>query len=50
MLKHLGEFEAAGRVMRGVIAVLEEGKTVTYDLGGAAKTSEMAGAIIENMR
>ncbi|MEW6172029.1 MAG: isocitrate/isopropylmalate dehydrogenase family protein [Bacillota bacterium] len=50
MLKHLGEFAAAERVMRGVTAVLEEGKTVTYDLGGAAKTSEMAGAIIEKMR
>lgn len=50
MLKHLGEFGAAERVMRGVTAVLEEGKTVTYDLGGTAKTSEMASAIIENMR
>jgi isocitrate dehydrogenase (NAD+) len=50
MLKHLGEFEAAARVMRGVTAVLNEGKTVTYDLGGTAKTSEMAAAVIENMR
>jgi len=49
MLKHLGEFAAAQRVMRGVLAVLEEGKTVTYDLGGTAKTSEMAAAIIEKM-
>ncbi len=50
MLKHLGEFEAAARVMRGVTAVLHEGKTVTYDLGGTSKTSEMAAAVIENMR
>lgn len=49
MLKHLGELAAAQRVMRGVLAVLEEGKTVTYDLGGTAKTSEMATAIIEKM-
>ncbi|MEW6446793.1 MAG: isocitrate/isopropylmalate dehydrogenase family protein [Bacillota bacterium] len=49
MLKHLGELAAAERVMRGVLAVLEEGRTVTYDLGGTAKTSEMATAIIEKM-
>jgi len=49
MLKYLGEFAAAERVMRGVIAVLTEGKTLTYDLGGTAKTSEMATAIIEKM-
>lgn len=49
MLKHLGEFAAAERVMRGVLAVLKEGKTVTYDLGGTAKTSEMAAAVIEKM-
>lgn len=49
MLKHLGEFAAAERVMRGVTAVLSEGKAVTYDLGGSARTSEMATAIIEKM-
>lgn len=49
LLKHLGEFAAAERVMRGVTAVLSEGKTLTYDLGGTAKTSEMATAIIEKM-
>ncbi|MEW6572023.1 MAG: isocitrate/isopropylmalate dehydrogenase family protein [Bacillota bacterium] len=49
MLRHLGEFVAAERVMRGVLAVLQEGKTVTYDLGGTARTSEMAGAIIQEM-
>jgi isocitrate dehydrogenase (NAD+) len=50
MLKHLGAFAAAERVMRGVTAVLEERKTVTYDLGGTARTSEMAGAIIAKMQ
>jgi len=49
MLRHLGEFAAAERVMRGVTAVLEEGKTVTYDLGGTASTSEMTDAIIAKM-
>ncbi|MCL6635902.1 MAG: isocitrate/isopropylmalate dehydrogenase family protein, partial [Peptococcaceae bacterium] len=49
MLRHLGEMEAAGRVMAAVIRVLEEGKSLTYDLGGSAATSEMAGAIIAAM-
>jgi len=30
--------------------VLEEGKAVTYDLGGKAKTSEMGAAIAEKVR
>ncbi|MEW6726206.1 isocitrate/isopropylmalate dehydrogenase family protein [Desulforudis sp. 1088] len=49
MLRHLGEAEAAERVMRGVTAVLKEGQRVTYDLGGTAGTSEMADAIIEKI-
>jgi len=47
MLKHLGQEEAAGRVFRGVSKVIGEGKTVTYDLGGEAKTTEMAAAIVD---
>lgn len=50
MLRHLGEGTAADRVMDAVTAVLAEGKTVTYDLGGAAGTREMADAIIERLR
>jgi len=49
MLKHLGENEAAARVNRAVEAVLIEGKTLTYDLGGSAKSSEMARAIAEKL-
>ncbi|WP_309493234.1 isocitrate/isopropylmalate dehydrogenase family protein [Candidatus Hecatella orcuttiae] len=45
MLDHLGEGEAAERVEKAVLAVLTEGKTRTYDLGGNATTSEMAEAI-----
>ena len=47
LLKHIGQHEAAERVYNGVSKVLGEGKTVTYDLGGDAKTSEMAKAIVE---
>jgi isocitrate dehydrogenase (NAD+) len=45
MLDHLGETEAAGRVRKAVNAVLEEGKTLTRDLGGRAGTTEIAEAI-----
>jgi len=46
MLRHLDENEAADRVTAAVRKVIGEGKQVTYDLGGAAGTSEMADAII----
>ena len=46
MLKHIGQQEAAERVLAGVSAVIGEGKVVTYDIGGDAKTSEMARAIV----
>jgi isocitrate dehydrogenase (NAD+) len=45
MLEHLGEMGAAGRVRQAVSAVLEEGKTLTRDLGGAAGTTEITEAI-----
>ena len=50
MLRHLGELEAAERVEAAVVAVIGEGKAVTYDLGGSAGTSEMADAIIARLR
>lgn len=49
MLRHLGEEEAADRIMTAVITVLEEKKHVTYDLGGTAGTSQMADAIINKL-
>jgi isocitrate dehydrogenase (NAD+) len=49
MLEHLGEKEAAARVNQAIVAVLTEGKHLTYDIGGSAKTSEMADAIIAKM-
>ena len=47
MLTHLGEDDAAQRIEAAVKKVLAEGKTVTGDLGGTAKTSEMTQAIID---
>lgn len=49
MLRHLGEEEAAVRVEEAVAAVLREGKSVTYDLGGSAGTAAMGRAIAEKV-
>ena len=49
MLKHLGEHEAAARITKAVETVLSEGRHLTYDLGGTAKSSEMAAAIAEKL-
>jgi isocitrate dehydrogenase (NAD+) len=50
MLHHVGQEEAAQRVYNAVAEVIREGKTVTYDLGGEAGTSEMADAIISKLK
>lgn len=49
MLEHIGEREAAERVLRAVRRVLAAGEHVTPDLGGKAGTKEMAAAIIAAM-
>ncbi|MDD5665902.1 MAG: isocitrate/isopropylmalate family dehydrogenase, partial [Actinomycetota bacterium] len=49
MLHHIGEEEAARRIYGATAAVIAEGKTVTYDLGGEAGTSDMADAIIARL-
>ena len=45
MLRHLGEEKAALGIEKAVAAVLREGQTVTYDLGGSAGTAAMGRAI-----
>ncbi|MCP9472884.1 MAG: isocitrate/isopropylmalate family dehydrogenase [Nitrospira sp.] len=49
MLRWLGEKEAADRIEKAMYQVLDEGKRVTYDVGGTAKTDEYAQAIIDKM-
>jgi tartrate dehydrogenase/decarboxylase/D-malate dehydrogenase len=44
MLEHLGEPDAAQRVMRAVESVCRDGIR-TPDLGGTAKTSEVGDAV-----
>ena len=49
MLRHIGEQDAAARVEKAMLDVFAEGKVLTRDLGGAAKTNEFARAIVEKM-
>ncbi|HTH36709.1 MAG TPA: isocitrate/isopropylmalate family dehydrogenase, partial [Pyrinomonadaceae bacterium] len=49
MLRHIGEKDAADRAEKAMLAVFAEGKTLTRDLGGTAKTNEFARAIVEKM-
>jgi isocitrate/isopropylmalate dehydrogenase len=50
MLDWLGEKEMAKKVENAVAAVIAEGKVRTYDMGGNAKTTEMADAICEKLK
>ncbi|KAB8303212.1 hypothetical protein EYC80_004659 [Monilinia laxa] len=48
MLRHMGLNDHAKRIETAIFDVLAEGKTLTGDLGGKAKTHEYAGAIISH--
>ena len=50
MLEHLNEHRAADRVTQAVRKVIAEGKTVTFDLGGQASTTQMTDAIVAAMK
>ena len=49
LLRHIGQQAAAERVEEAIRAVIAEGRTVTYDLGGTAGTSEFADAIVARL-
>jgi isocitrate dehydrogenase (NAD+) len=49
LLRHIGQQAAAERVEAAIRAVIAEGRTVTYDLGGTAGTSEFADAIVARL-
>ena len=49
MLRHLGETDGAQRIENALTAVLKEGKTLTFDLGGTATTEAFAQAIIAKL-
>lgn len=50
MLRHLSEHDAADRAQKAMLDVFAEGKYLTKDLGGTAKTNEFARAIVEKMQ
>ena len=49
MLRHIGERDAAERVEKATLDVFAEGKWLTRDLGGTAKTNEFARAVVERL-
>jgi isocitrate dehydrogenase (NAD+) len=49
LLRHIGQQTAAGRVEDAIRSVLAEGRTVTYDLGGTAGTSDFADAVVARL-
>jgi isocitrate dehydrogenase (NAD+) len=50
MLRHIGEPVAADRIDKAMLAVFADGKSITKDLGGTAKTEEFATAIIDKLK
>ena len=46
MLRHLGHDDAADIVERAVLTVIDEGESVTPDLGGASSTSQVGDAVV----
>jgi isocitrate dehydrogenase (NAD+) len=49
MLDHMGDTERANRIRRALESTIQEGKTVTRDLGGTASTDEFTNAIIARL-
>jgi isocitrate/isopropylmalate dehydrogenase len=50
MVDYLGEKEAAAKIEKAVMKVLNEGKVRTADLGGSSTTSEMSDAIASKIK
>jgi len=50
MLEHLGEREAAARLMAAIERVTAAGAPLTRDLGGTATTREVTDAVIAAVR
>ncbi len=48
MCTYLGEHEMAAKIQKGIEETVKEGKVVTYDLGGKAKTLEVAHEVLKN--
>jgi isocitrate dehydrogenase (NAD+) len=49
LLDHIGDGERANRIRKALETTIQEGKTVTRDLGGTASTDEFTNAIIARL-
>ena len=49
MLRHMSLFKEAEKIEGAIFKTLAQGKTITGDLGGKAKTHEYAAAIVSNL-
>ena len=49
MLDYIGEKDSSQKIKNALYKVLEEGKTLTLDLGGSASTTEFRDEIIKNL-
>jgi len=49
MLRHMGLNDHAAKIEASIFKVVAEGKMITGDLGGKAKTHEYAQAVIDNL-
>jgi isocitrate dehydrogenase (NAD+) len=49
MLRHLAEDDASGRLERAVAAVLEDGGSLTPDMGGTSTTAQVADAVADRV-
>ena len=49
MLEALGQLDNANKLRNALAAVVEEGKTITPDIGGTASTQEFTQAIIDRL-
>jgi isocitrate dehydrogenase (NAD+) len=50
LLEYVGEKDSAHTLQDAILEVLKDGRALTYDLGGKAKSSEMGEAILDEIR
>jgi tartrate dehydrogenase/decarboxylase/D-malate dehydrogenase len=50
LLEHLGEAQAAARLMQAIEAITADPKLHTGDLGGTAKTADVTAAVISRLK
>jgi len=50
MLEHLGHADAAAAIEAAIETVIEDGRMLTPDMGGTARTTDLGGAIADVLR